>query len=393
MPSKTTIQKYDISPSIQSLIKGVQKKSEVKTDQQIINDMIVDYDKEKKEKVLLEHELTKPPNKRNKTLLNKYLLYTEQKIDDYPDVHDTDRSYSITEYFPDDTLIPTEYRQDKWKVSLFINDVKGNNYEFIFHFHRHKLNDSEIVYKLDNMDVYIDERGDVIKNISSYDIYNALQDFKKTRELNLDIENVFNQYGINTDNLCIRSHNISVYYTTIKKTIEEIRNEKEINEKEKLINKSMIINSYDFYTEEFLIEHKEFDLKVPGDNKNKLELYKKFITTTPNIKLIGIDDKISDIENKFLIEKVFFTEKAKSISKTNFYGKITYNIAYEEDKEEEFPFLLEVASGLSMLHKLTNNNKNTKERENLLAKNNSEQYEIFKEKNKKIKINNCFKNF
>ena len=137
-----------------------------------IKNAVEDGKVEEKELALLEKELAKPYQKRNKALMNKYASRDTSSVDGYP-LNLEKGGYNVDAIAMDDKDIDLSQRPKPYYVEILFKD-SGNNFNYKFPISHHQLGDGETVYRLDGYNKYIYRDGTVADSLSDeitpYDI-------------------------------------------------------------------------------------------------------------------------------------------------------------------------------------------------------------------------------
>lgn len=117
-----------------------------------------------KERELLEKELEKPFNKRNKALMNKYSGTAREVPNGWP-ADTSSGGYEVIATAFDDSDIPITARPMPWYVTIKIPD-NWNVWTFRFPLKRESVADGGEIYKIDGMPTWIFPDGTVVDSMS-----------------------------------------------------------------------------------------------------------------------------------------------------------------------------------------------------------------------------------
>lgn len=117
-----------------------------------------------KERELVEKELEKPFNKRNKALMNKYTGTAREVPNGWP-ADTSSGGYEVIATAFDDADTPISARPMPWYVTVKIPD-HSNSWTFRFPLKRESVTDGGELYKIDGMPTWIYPSGEVVDSLS-----------------------------------------------------------------------------------------------------------------------------------------------------------------------------------------------------------------------------------
>lgn len=283
--------------------------------QKEIDKQVAEMKQLKEEATLLEAELEKPFEDRNKNLMRKYgYVDGVNKIDAYPDISG-DQKYRIKVFLPEDPGVSKTLRPKPWYVKI---DLKhdGNEFTFRFPISRSNVLEDETSYQLDNLPVWIDEEGHIISDISDYTIYHALYDYSHNVEDSTSKESqrqVFLQYGIakagsNALDFRIRNRGYGVTFTKNKEAPASKKDAKKTTK-----------SSDDVHFTKFDADVK--DLKFHGGSmKVGLDVSDRIEKNPKLRKFIGLDSDVSFNDENLALDHIV---SGKSVNNDVFYCMLT----------------------------------------------------------------------
>ena len=285
---------------------------EIEDPQKEIDKQVAEMKKQKEEAVLLEAELEKPFEDRNKNLMRKYgYVDGVNKLDAYPDFSG-DQKYRIKVFIPEDPLVNKNLRPKPWYVKLELKH-DGNEFTFRFPISRSSVLEDETSYQLDNLPVWVDEKGHIINNISEYTIYQALYDYvNNIKDNEEEQQRVFLEYGVkkagsNELDFRIRNRGFGVTFTKIKETAASKKPPKKAQES----SGNEHFSSFSIYEK---ISYWGSPQKVADSVINRIE-------KTPKLrKFAGLDSGITFDENNLILDHVI---TGKSLNPDAFYCMLT----------------------------------------------------------------------
>ena len=253
MSRKKTVKTVAVPQSniLKNVFKSTTQRVVEESDASLITKAVKDAATQKAEQALLEQELAKPSAMRNPALMRKYGTQNlDGVVDNYPNLTTGDK-YKIVVTIPDDPAIPIEHRPKVWTVTIEF-EYKENTFNFVFPISRANQIEPDAVYKLDGADVYLDADYNVVANSSTYDLYEALLDWRYGERLgNHDLKKAFKKYGIVGDDdsfdFRVRGHGFLVSYTKTKSGSKETLSPKKVADPKGNVTNFILNDAVDYY--------------------------------------------------------------------------------------------------------------------------------------------------